>query len=176
MKAALFLLGAVLAVWAVWQVAHHIGYGYAQGPFEDRNVFVALMNLLWFPAAFVLLTVKKSRYHFRLFAISMALFMISTGLFATTSRGGIASWVLLCPVFLWAAYRNGQGRKRMALLVLLVLLVLLALRRGATNSDTLLLLNLPPRRCKARRRTLSAAPWPASAAESTPRPSSTPSG
>jgi len=117
--ALLFLLGAVLALWAIWQVVHHVGYGYAQGPFQDRNVFAALMNLLWFPAAFVLLTVENSRYHLKRLAISAALFIISTALFATTSRGGIAAWLLLLPIFLWAAYRNPVSRKRMVILVLL---------------------------------------------------------
>ena len=119
LRTLLFLLGVVLALWAIWQVVHHVGYGYAQGPFQDRNVFAALMNLLWFPAAFVLLTVENSRYHLKCLAISAALFIISTALFATTSRGGMAAWLLLLPVFLWAAYCSHESRKRIVILVLM---------------------------------------------------------
>jgi len=119
LRTLLFLLGVVFALLAIWQVIHHVDYGYAQGPFQDRNVFAALMNLLWFPAAFVLLTVENSRYHLKRIAIGAALFIISTVLFATTSRGGIAAWLLLLPVFLWAAYCNRESRKRIVILVLM---------------------------------------------------------
>lgn len=121
LRTVLFLLGTVFALWAIWQVVHHVGSGYAQGPFQDRNVFAAFMNLLWFPAAFVLLTVESSGYHLKRLATAVGLLIISTALFATTSRGGIAAWLLLLPVFLWAAYRHGVARKRILTLVLLTL-------------------------------------------------------
>jgi len=121
LRALLFLLGVVFALWAIWQVVRHVGYGYAQGPFQDRNVFAAFMNLLWFPAAFVLLTAESRHHRFKYLVTGAGLLVISTALFATTSRGGIAAWLLLLPVFLWAAYRNDAARKRIILLALLTI-------------------------------------------------------
>jgi O-antigen ligase len=146
LRAALFVVGVVLALWAFWQVFHHIDYGYAQGPFQDRNLFAALMNLLWFSAAFVFLTGNNGRFYLKRLAISIALFMISAGLFATTSRGGIATWLLLAPVLLWAAYRSNQSRKRMVLMVLILALAYLcsALLLNATIADRTFQLSLDP--------------------------------
>jgi len=146
LRALLFLLGVVLALWAIWQVMHHVGYGYAQGPFQDRNVFAAFMNLLWFPAAFVLLTAENSRYHLKRLAISVGLFIISTALFATTSRGGIAAWLLLLPVFLWAAYCNHEARKRIVILALLTVVAYLCctLLLNASIADRTFQLNHDP--------------------------------
>jgi len=146
LRTLLFLLGVVLALWAIWQVVHHVGYGYAQGPFQDRNVFAALMNLLWFSAAFVLLTVENSRYRLKRIMISAALFIISTALFATTSRGGMAAWLLLLPVFLWAAYRNHTSRKHMAILILLTVTAYLcsAMLLNASIADRTFQLNHDP--------------------------------
>jgi len=127
-------------------VAHHIGYGYAQGPFQDRNVFAAFMNLLWFPAAFVLLTAGNSRYHLKRLTTGVGLLIISTALFATTSRGGIAAWLLLLPVFLWVAYRHDVGRKRILLLLLLTIAAYLCstLLLNATIADRTFRLNQDP--------------------------------
>lgn len=119
LRIALFLLGVVLALWAIWQVFYHIGYGYAQGPLDDRNLFAALMNLLWFPATYIFLSAQYSRYHFKLSATGFGLFVMSTALFATTSRAGIVTWLLLMPVFLWAAYYHRQFGKRIAILLLI---------------------------------------------------------
>lgn len=146
LRAALFMIGVVLALWAVWQVFNHIGNGYAQGPFQDRNLFAALMNLLWFPAAFVFLTVNNSRYHFKLLVKGVGLFVIATALFATTSRGGIAIWLLLMPVLLWAAYLNNQSRKRPIFIVLIALTAYLcsALLLNANIADRTFHLNQDP--------------------------------
>jgi hypothetical protein len=116
-----FVLAVILASWAIWQVANNIGYGHAVGPLLDRNAFAALMNLLWFPAAYLLISgaiVIK-----RVFSVLLAigLFIISIALFATTSRGGIATWLLLMPVFLWASYKYTNSR----LLVLIVPIIAL---------------------------------------------------
>jgi O-antigen ligase len=142
----LFMTGVVLASWAIWQVFYHIGNGYAQGPFQDRNLFAALMNLLWFPAAFVFLTGKHSWFHIKSLAIGAGLFMISTALFATTSRGGIAIWLLLMPVFLWAAYQNSQSGKRLIFVVVIALSAYLcsALLLNASIADRTFQLNQDP--------------------------------
>jgi|LNAP01.1.fsa_nt_gb O-antigen ligase len=146
LRAALFVVGIVLAFWAFWQVFYHIGYGYAQGPFQDRNLFAALMNLLWFPAAFVFLTANNSRFYLKQLAISIILFIISAGLFATTSRGGIATWLLLAPVLLWAANRSNQSRKRIVLIVLITALAYLcsASLLNATIADRTFQLSQDP--------------------------------
>lgn len=122
LRAALFATGVVLALWAIWQVFNNIGDGYAQGPFGDRNLFAALMNLLWFPAAFIFLSADNSRFHLKQLVLGTGLFIISNALFATTSRGGIATWLLLLPVLLWAAYRCNQSRRRVVLIVLIAAL------------------------------------------------------
>jgi O-antigen ligase len=146
LRAALFVVGIVLAFWAFWQVFYHIGYGYAQGPFQDRNLFAALMNLLWFPAAFVFLTANNSRFYLKQLAISITFFIISAGLFATTSRGGIATWLLLAPVLLWAANRSNQSRKRIVLIVLITALAYLcsASLLNATIADRTFQLSQDP--------------------------------
>jgi O-antigen ligase len=125
LRAALFVMGVVLALWAMWQVFYQIGNGYAQGPFGDRNLFAALMNVLWFLAAFVFLTNNHRRHYLKQLAIGVGLFIISTGLFATTSRGGIATWLLLLPVLLWAAYRHHPSRRHIVLIVLIAALAYL---------------------------------------------------
>ncbi len=146
LRVALILLGVVLALWAIWQVFYHIGYGYAEGPFQDRNLFAALMNLLWFPAAFLFLSVNSGRYHLKLSALGVGLFIITTALFATTSRGGIAIWLLLMAVLLWAAYCSHQSRRRLILLVLIALAAYMcsALLLNATIADRTFQLNQDP--------------------------------
>ncbi len=119
LRTALFVMGVVLAIWAIWQVYNNIAYGYAQGPFGDRNLFAALMNLLWFPAAFIFLSANNRRFQLKQLIAGIGLFIISTALFATTSRGGIATWLLLLPVLLWAAYRYNHSRRHVVLMVLI---------------------------------------------------------
>jgi O-antigen ligase len=116
-----FVLAVILASWAIWQVFNNIGYGQAVGPLLDRNAFAALMNLLWFPSAYLLISsVKNSKRVFSAFSV-MGLFIISIALFATASRGGIATWLLLVPVFLWASYKYTNS----SLLVLIVPIIAL---------------------------------------------------
>ncbi len=146
LRIALFLLGVVLALWAIWQVFYHISYGYAEGPFQDRNLFAALMNMMWFPATFLFLNSNSGRYHLKLLALGFGLFIISAALFATTSRGGIAIWLVLMPVLLWAAYSNHQSRKRLIWLVLIALAAYLcsALLLNATIADRTFQLSQDP--------------------------------
>lgn len=137
LRVGLFVTAVVLALWGMWQVFHKIGYGYAQGPFGDRNLFAALMNLLWFPAAFMFITGHHSRHNFKQLVIGIGLFIICAGLFATTSRGGIATWLLLAPVLLWAAYRHNQSKKHVVFIVLIAALAYLfsALLLNANIAD-----------------------------------------
>lgn len=105
----LFFIGAsILAVWGLWQVIDQIGYGWPVGPLVDRNAFAALMNLLWFPTAYLFLTHTSSRGKAVLFGVG--LFIINMALFATASRGGIATWLLLLPILLWAGWRYTQKK------------------------------------------------------------------
>jgi len=117
-----FVLGVVLAVWAVWQVVNNIGYGYATGPLLDRNAFAALMNLLWFPAAFLLISSIKNSKRVLATFFAIGLFIISLALFATTSRGGIGTWLLLLPALLWATYKFTNSK----LLILIIPMIALA--------------------------------------------------
>ncbi|OIQ82289.1 O-antigen ligase [mine drainage metagenome] len=125
LRSGLFLAGVGLAAWAIWQVAYHVGYGQAVGPLIDRNAFAALMNLLWFPAAYLFLTSKSNSKRWTLPVLATGLFIINTGLFATASRGGIASWLLLLPVLLWAGYRHPHSRRLVAKVPLIALLAYL---------------------------------------------------
>lgn len=146
LRTGLFVLGVVLGLWAILQVLYHVGNGYAQGPFQDRNLFAALMNLLWFPAAHVFLSTSNSQFHFKQVAPGIALFVISTALFATTSRGGVAAWCLLLPVLIWAAYRNHPSWRRIVLLGLVAVSAYLcsALLLDATIADRTFQLSQDP--------------------------------
>ena len=119
LRITLFFMGVGLAAWAIWQVFNHVGYGYAVGPLIDRNLFAALINVLWFPAAFLFLGNQSKTYRYLPLLLGAGLFIMSTALFATASRGGIATWLLLMPVLLWAAYHNDQS-KRLVIIIPLI--------------------------------------------------------
>lgn len=121
LRVVLFVMGVGLAVWAIWQVFNHVGYGYAVGPLVDRNLFAALINVLWFPAAFLFLSSQSKTYRYLPFLLGAGLFVMSTALFATASRGGIATWLLLLPILLWAAYRNAQSRRLVVIIPLIAI-------------------------------------------------------
>ena len=125
LRMALFLMGAGLAVWAIWQVSNRVGDGQAVGPLADRNVFAALMNLLWFSAAYLFLTSKHSAYRWMSWITGSGLFILSAALFATASRGGIGTWLLLLPILLWAGYRNTQSKRLVAMIPFIALLAYL---------------------------------------------------
>ena len=122
LRVALFLLSVFLAALAIWQVANKIGYGNAQGPLADRNAYAALMNLIWFPATYLFFANKASNNRWLQPLLAAGLFIISIALFATASRGGILSWVLLLPFLLWVAYKQTKSKQRIAgILVIAVL-------------------------------------------------------
>ncbi|HYN53959.1 MAG TPA: O-antigen ligase family protein [Methylotenera sp.] len=116
LRIALFLMGVSFSVWAIWQVVNHIGYGHAVGPLIDRNAFAALMNLLWFPAVYLFLSNKSNAYPWVQVFIGIGLFIISTAFFATASRGGIATWLLLLPFILWAGYKYTKSIKLISII------------------------------------------------------------
>lgn len=121
LRIALWLGGVILAVWALWQVIHHVGHGEAVGPLLDRNAFAALMNALWFPAAYLFITSKPSSHRWTALLSGAGLFIISAALFATASRGGIATWLLLLPVLLWAGYRYTRAKLLIAMIPLIAI-------------------------------------------------------
>lgn len=116
-RLSLFVMGLIFAVWALWQV--YAGYGDAVGPLKDRNFFAALMNILWFLTAFLFLNGESTRSRWKGVLFGGGLFIMSAALFATTSRGGIGTWLILLPILLWAAYRNEHSR-RLAVMVPLI--------------------------------------------------------
>lgn len=120
LRTGLFIMGVMLALWAIGQVFYQQGSGLAEGPLQDRNLFAALMNLIWFLAAHVFLSATNTRFHLRHLVTGIGLFVISAALFATTSRGAIAVWLLLLPALLWAAYRQHPSWYRIVLLALIV--------------------------------------------------------
>ncbi len=105
-----FVLALMLASWAIWQVANNVGYGQAVGPLLDRNAFAALMNLLWFPSAYLLISSAHNSKRTMSAFQGLGLFVISIALFATSSRGGIATWLLLLPIFLYTSYKYTSSR------------------------------------------------------------------
>ena len=121
LRVALFVMGVGLAIWAIWQVFNHVGAGHAVGPLVDRNLFAALINVLWFPATFLFLSNQSKSHRYLPFLLGAGLFFMSTALFATASRGGIATWLLLLPILLWASYRNAQSRHLVIIIPLIAI-------------------------------------------------------
>ena len=121
LRVLLFVTAVGLALWAIWQVANKIGYGWASGPLVDRNAFAALMNLLWFPVAYLFLSTKLVTKP-ATFLLGSGLFLVSIALFATASRGGILTWALLLPIMLWAAYRQTKSKQQIAIVLLIAAL------------------------------------------------------
>lgn len=122
----ILFIGAVgLAIWAIWQVVNHVGYGWAVGPLVDRNAFAALMNLLWFPAAYLFLTHKITSNRWIFLLVGGGLFLISTALFATASRGGIGAWLILLPIMLWAIYKYTQSKQQIIIISLIAIVAYL---------------------------------------------------
>ncbi|MGO9444552.1 MAG: O-antigen ligase family protein [Thiobacillaceae bacterium] len=111
LRIAFWLAGVCMAAWGLWQVRYHIGNGSAVGPLIDRNAFAALINILWFLAAYLFLTSRGSVNRWRPVVLGIGLFVLTAGLFATESRGGIATWLLLLPVLVWAGYRHAPSRR-----------------------------------------------------------------
>ena len=120
LRVLLFITAVGLALWAIWQVENYIGYGYATGPLIDRNAFAALMNLLWFPAVFLFISSQSASKLWLKLTLGGGLFIISMALFATTSRGGILSWLLLLPFMLWAVYRRTKSKQIIIAVIVIV--------------------------------------------------------
>lgn len=114
----LYITAISLAIWGIWQVYNH---HQAEGPLNDRNAFAALVNLLWFPAAYLFLSTKLSNKFSGKLLLGLGLLVISVALFATSSRGGILTWLLLLPVLLWAAYRQITSKKLILVLLFITL-------------------------------------------------------
>ncbi|MES2181714.1 MAG: O-antigen ligase family protein [Pseudomonadota bacterium] len=121
----LFITAVGLASWGIWQVIDHVGYGHAVGPLVDRNAFAALMNLLWFPAAYLFLTHKLTANRWISLLLGSGLFIISVALFATASRGGIGTWLILLPIMLWACYKYSQSKLQVAIIPLIAMVAYL---------------------------------------------------
>ena len=119
LRIALILIGIVFGIWAVWQVYAQIGKGYAVGPLVDRNAFAAIINLLWFPTAFLFLAREFKNNPSMKILLGVGLFIISTAMFATTSRGGIAAWLLLLPMLLWSSYQYTLSKRRVAMILII---------------------------------------------------------
>ena len=136
-RIALFLLAIGFSVWAIWQVVNHVGYGQAVGPLLDRNAFAALLNLLWFPAVYLFLTNKSTSQRWIQPLIGIGLFVISTAFFATTSRGGIATWLLLIPFILWAGYQHTKSKQQVSIILFIAIAAYLtsALALHSTIAD-----------------------------------------
>jgi O-antigen ligase len=119
-----FLLGVVFSIWAIFQVYFQNGYfGHAVGPLNDRNTFAALLNFIWFSGIYLLFrdfsAVKLSQYHWSKLAAALGLIIISTAFFATKSRGGLFTWLLLTPLLMWGVYQLTQLKKAVLVVVLI---------------------------------------------------------
>ncbi len=117
LRVVIFVTAVGLALWAIWQVENHIGYGWAVGPLVDRNAFAALMNLLWFPAAYLFISNEFASKRWVLLLLGGGLFIINMALFATSSRGGIVTWLLLLPFILWASYLYTKSKQLIAIVL-----------------------------------------------------------
>lgn len=122
LRVVLISIAVVFAMLAIWQVVNKIGYGYAVGPLLDRNAFAALLNLLWFPMAYLFISTSFNQSKNRRWWVGAGLFIVSMALFATASRAGLAIWLLLVPILLWAGYKNTKSKPLIAATILISLL------------------------------------------------------
>ncbi len=116
-----FALGVIFSLWALWQAVRDGWYGSVVGPLYDSNLFAAMINALWFPAAFMFLNGSSAQRSWKPIVLGAGLFVMSASLFASSSRGGIGTWIVLLPVLLWAAYRNIHARRLLVYLPLIAL-------------------------------------------------------
>lgn len=117
-----FVVAIGFAILAIWQVYHHIGKGFANGPLQDRNAFAALLNLVWFPTVHSFVISKYSTRRWLQPTIGIGLFIISIALFATTSRGGLLTWGMLLPFMLWASYKYTSSKRQVGYVLLIAFL------------------------------------------------------
>jgi O-antigen ligase len=119
LRVVLVVLAALLSMTAIWQVTMKIGNGYASGPFNDRNAFAALLNLLWFPIAYLFFVAVNRAAKCTMLALVCVLLLMGVAFFATSSRGGILTWMLLLPILLWVGYRHNKSAKAVALVLVI---------------------------------------------------------
>ena len=106
------------------------------GPLVDKNAYAALINLFWFPTTFYFVsTVKQSVSRLSVMLSGLCVFTLAIALFATESRGGVGTWLLLLPVMLWAVYRYTASLK-------LVFAILVIAAMGYAMSAGLLGMNV----------------------------------
>jgi hypothetical protein len=55
-------------------------------------------------------------------ALGVGLFIISTALFSTVSRGGIVIWLVLLPILLWAGYTHTRSKRLVTIIPLIAIL------------------------------------------------------
>ena len=123
LRPVLLVAGLLLAVWGIWQVMSHQGEGQAVGPLVDKNAYAALINLFWFPTAFYFVsTVRQSAHRLSALTAGFCVFTLGMALFATESRGGIGTWLLLLPVMLWAVYRYSASKKMVIAIIAISLM------------------------------------------------------
>ena len=119
----LMLIGIGCAVWAISQVYSQTSF--AVGPLKDRNALAALMNLLWFPTVYLFLQSAKTKIRIPTILFGFGIFLMSTALFATMSRGGIITWTILQPIILWVTFKNTQSKKLTAIVPVICLIAFL---------------------------------------------------
>lgn len=108
---------------ALWGVIEFIATGKrVLGPFLDFNAYGALFNVFFFAALMRYLTLEEGSPGSALRARGYeAFFLLALGaLFATFSRGAIATWLVLLPPALWLAYRHGYLRPKRLLIVAVI--------------------------------------------------------
>jgi len=117
LRVLLIALAVLVSMTAIWQVMMKIGNGYASGPFNDRNAFAALLNLLWFPITYLFFNAVNRSAKWTAFVLGCTLFLMGVAFFATSSRGGILTWVLLLPILLWVGYRQNKSIKTVVIVL-----------------------------------------------------------
>lgn len=122
LRITIFIFAVMLSSWAIWQVKNNIGYGHAVGPLLDRNAFAALINLLWFLSVYFFISSFKNNNRWKLIVSGVGLLIISVALFATTSRGGIGTWLLLTPLLLIAGFKYTKSFKLILTIILITML------------------------------------------------------
>ncbi len=92
------LLGSLLAIWGIFQVAA-LDYTRAVGPLSDPNAYGCLLNLLWFPL-FTCFLSSKHEHTVKIYGI--VLMVIQLALITSGSRTASLIWVLLfATIALW---------------------------------------------------------------------------
>jgi O-antigen ligase len=113
----LVLVAVMVSATAIWQVVMKVGNGYASGPFNDRNAFAALLNLIWFYFVYLFFDAIGRDKKQTAILFGCVLLMMGIAFFATSSRGGILTWLLLMPILLWVGFRNTRSINTVAIIL-----------------------------------------------------------